>query len=198
MTGDDVLVDRLPQEVLRGDDPAVAAPHGFLIRHPEHTPEVIGVGVGVDHRRHWPFAEVGVGEGETVTSATLDGEGIDHDPPGRPLDERDVRDVVAPGLPDAGRHLEETVDVVEPGLAPQARMHRVGVEFGLVDEVITRHIPRDTPGPLDLAGRMLRDETAGGAIEVLRVHVRQARLGDPSGVGGRVLRLSTHDNSLTA
>ena len=54
-------------------------------------------------------------------------------------DERDVRDVVAAHLVDAGDDLEQSVDVVELRLAPQARVHRR--RRLALDEGVAVHVP---------------------------------------------------------
>ena len=81
--GDHVLADRLAQEVLGRDDPAPPGIDVRLRRHAEHAAEVIGVRVGVDDGDDRPLAEMGVGELQARLRARLDGERVDHDPPGR-------------------------------------------------------------------------------------------------------------------
>ena len=83
------------------------------------------MGVGINDRNHRPGAKMLVGQRQTLPCTVPASERIDDDPPGRSGDERDVGNVVATDLPNAGGHLKEAVLGVETGLAPQARMHGV-------------------------------------------------------------------------
>ena len=190
--GDHVLGDRLAEEVLRGDDPASSGVDVVLAGHTEHSAEVVGVGVGVDHRHDRSLAERVVGQLQAVACTSLDGEWVDDDPSGVALDEGDVGDVVAAGLPDLRCHLEEAVDVVELGLPPQARVDRVGVGRSLLDEVVLADVPSDAPGPLDHAGRVLRDQPPGGPLEVVGIHPEVAWSVDRPGVIGGLFRKRRH------
>jgi hypothetical protein len=69
--GDDVLADRLVQEVLGCDDAAVAGVDRLLARDAEHAAEVVGVGVGVDHGGDRSLTQRVVGEREAVAGAAL-------------------------------------------------------------------------------------------------------------------------------
>ena len=152
---DHVLSEGLTYEVLRGDDSAPTGVGVGLRGDAEHAAEVIGVRVGVDHGDDGSRTQVLVGEVEARPGAGFGCEWVDDDPAGLTGDEGDVRDVVPAGLPDAGCHLEQSMDAVELGLPPQAGVHRVGVRAAGFDERIAVDVAHDTERCVDGAGRML-------------------------------------------
>ncbi len=156
---DHVLCDGFVKKMFRGNNAAASCSHIVGCGHAEHTTEMVGVRMRVDHRGDRALPQRGVRQRQTITSAAFDCERVDHDPPGVAFNERDVGDVVATRLPDTGRHLEQAVNVVQLCLTPQAGMHRVGVRCTLFDEVVFRHIPGHTPRTLDLTGGVLSEQT---------------------------------------
>ena len=102
--------DRPPLRLIGADDAEGAA-------------EVIGVGVREDQRGDRPVAKLLAREGHRRGRALSAGEGIDHDPPGCPLDQRDVGDIEAAQLVDAVGHLEQPDLRVEYRVPPEAGVH---------------------------------------------------------------------------
>ena len=105
------------------------------------------------------------------------------------LDERDVREVEAADLVDAGHDLEQAVDRVQLRLAPEARVDawpapgRRGTPVALV-------VPDDPAvGGADDARVEPADEAAARVLEVLGVVEGQGRadglVRDPDGIGRR-------------
>ena len=186
--GEQVLGDGLAQEVLGGDHLAPAGVDVVLAGDAEHAAEVVEMAVGVDHRGDRPLAEVTVGEFETRRGGGGVGERIDDHPAVAALDEGDVADVVAPRLPATGGDLEQAVDHVELGLAPQAGVHGVGIRGVLLDERPPVDVPRRPRRTLDHAGVVLGDQTTLRPVEVGGVERRDRPAGDGPGVFGRVVR----------
>ncbi len=139
--GHHVLEHRFAQEVFGGDDAHLTVGDRLGRGDAEHAAEMVGVAVGVDHRPHRSLSQRGVGEVETRPGGGLGREWIDHDPAGVTLDETDVRDVVASGLPELGRHLEQAMGCIALGLTPQARVYRVGHLGGVAYEVVAGRVP---------------------------------------------------------
>ena len=154
-----VLADRLVHEPLGCDHPDVAVRDGLPGRDPEHPAEVIEVAVRVDHRTHGPLAEVLVREVEACPSALLGGQRVDDQPTAVGLDERDVGDVVPPGLPHPVSDLEQAVVGVQLALAPQTWVNGVGRGVVVAEEVVVCRVPHGPAVLLDATGRMLRDES---------------------------------------
>ena len=127
MTGEQVLGDGLAHEMLGRDHPTLACVYVRLRGHTQHAAEMVEVAMGIDDCCDQSLAEMSVGQLEAGARGGGGGERVDDDPARLTCDERDVGDVVAACLPHTGRHLEQTVDVVQLRLAPQAGVHGVGV-----------------------------------------------------------------------
>jgi hypothetical protein len=92
--------------------------------------------MGVDHCDYRAFTQVAVRKIECGTRRWFNGQWVDHNPARIARYERDIRDVIAPHLPNAFSHLEQSMGSVQLRLAPQARVNRVRV-LPVVDEVVT-------------------------------------------------------------
>ena len=173
--GEQVLRHRFVEKADRRNHPTAARRHVLVRRDAANTAEVVSVGVGVDDRSDRSRPEGGVGQVQARPGAVLARERIDDDPALRPGDECEARDVVTACLPDAGRNLEETVFVVELGLAPQTRMNGVGDLVG-AEEAIAVHVPHHKArrGGDATVGN-LGDEAAGRALVVRSVEVDHGR-----------------------
>ena len=169
VAGDHVLADRVLGEVLGRDDLHLAGLDVGFVDDAAHAAVVVDVRVAVDDRDDRPLAEV-LGH-EIVGRLRRLGrdQRIEHDPAGVALDEGDVGEVVAAHLVDAVVHLEQAVLHVELGVAPQARVHRVGrglveADVGLVGLEVPDHVALRV---LDGQRVGLADQAARGVLEVL-------------------------------
>ena len=143
-----------------------------LLRHDAtDAAEVVGVAVGVDHPGHRPVPAVLPVEPERRRRGLGRDQRVQDEDPAITLDERHVRQVEAAHLVDPGRHLEQALDRVERGLAPQARIDRLGGVAGQepVGVVVPHHAAVGVHDPRFQSG----DEAAPGVLEVLRVGERQ-------------------------
>ena len=158
---------------------------------PSIAAEVVEVAVREDHRADRLRAERLLDQSPRGGGGLLRRERVDDDPAGLPLDDRHVRDVVAAHLMDAARHLEQAVQIVEPSLAPQARVHARG-RLAVQERVGGRVPDARAVRALDDEAVLVRDEAAlrvghvGGVVERQRRErvVRRAR----GGAGGRGAR----------
>ena len=180
----DVFADRLGQEAFRRDDPQTVA--DVLVRQDALDPAiVVHVAVGVDHCGHRLVAAMGAHQGQRRPGGFLRDQGIDDDIAGLALDEGDVGNVEVADLIDAGRHLEQTMDGVQPGLTPEAGID--GVRALSLQEV------KGFEAPDGIAGRagdgcvgQGPNETPPGVDEILTViHWQDMRQGRVGGAGER-------------
>ncbi len=180
VAGQHVLADRGLQETLRGDDGKTGV-DVCLRQHPAHAAIVVDMTVGVDHRRHGLIAAVCAHKLQGRGRRLGRGEGIDDDQSPLALDERHVRDVESAHLIDSGRDLEQAVQGVEPGLAPQAGIDRVRLL------PIQKGERGHGPGAADSRVRNGADEPAAGVGEIGAVIGRQTGGQSPMGrqCGGR-------------
>ena len=74
------------------------------------------------------------------------------------------------------------MDVVQLGLAPQARMHRVGIWIFGADEVISMHIPDHSLRGLDDSGGVGCNQTALGTFPVGGIEIVELGSGDRKSV----------------
>ncbi len=175
--GDDVLADRGVEEAGRRDDAHPAGVDVGLVDHAVDAGEVVDVGVGVDHRGDPPSAEVRLDEVEGRSGRVGRGQRVDDDPALGSLDHRQVRQVEAPHLVEAGRHLEQAGGVVQRRLPPQPGVDGLGGRAG--DEGVGVEVPDREPVPEDLGRRRLGDPTPLGPVAVGRV-VEPGRGAGPS------------------
>src|SRR6056297_1643689 len=81
---------------------------------------MIDVAMREKHGAYWPLAEYFIGQRERGTAGLLNGKGVDNDPARVALDNGHVGKIQAADLIDAFLHPEETVDIVQPRLPPEA------------------------------------------------------------------------------
>ena len=127
VTGQEVLRNGLAHEVLGGDDAAATGVDIGLGGDTQHAAEVVEVAMRVDDGGDRPLTEMCIGQLEAGVGGGSRRERVDDHPARLASHEGDVGDVVAAGLPHTVGYFEETVDVVQLGLAPQAGVHGVGV-----------------------------------------------------------------------
>ena len=125
-----------------------AALPGFLGGdHSQGPAEVIDMAVREDDARHRLVAQMLPCEGHRGSGVLARGGGVDHDPAGLALDQREVGQVEAAQLPDAVGHLEQADLVVQQRLAPQAGVDRGRSralhegEAVVVPDEVALHIP---------------------------------------------------------
>jgi hypothetical protein len=179
-SGEDVLARHLLDEPPRRHDPHAVC--GSVRQHRAHAAEVIDVAVREDHRHDRVAPEVLTRERGRRGRALDARQRVDHDPARLPADPRHVRDVVAAHLVDPVRHLEEPVDPVQLGLAPERGIHargRVAVDEG--EEPLA---PDATVRPLDRHLGVARHEAAAGVFEVGLLAERKRRAEGGVRVGG--------------
>ena len=125
-------------------------------------------------------------------------QGVVDDPAGVALDEGDVGHVVAPDLIDAVHDLEQAVDVVELGVAPQAGIRGVGRLF--IQEGVGVLAPGHLAAlRLDLQAVRSRDQAALGVLKlaiVVEIQQRVDLLVRVDGVLGRFLRVRRQPEAL--
>ena len=97
------------QEALGRDDRAAARVHVRLGRDALDAAEVVDVAVRVDDAHDRPLAAVPPVQREGGRRGLRADERVDDQDAGLALDERDVREVQAPDLVDAGHDLEQAV-----------------------------------------------------------------------------------------
>ncbi len=164
----DVLAHRVLQEADRGEDRHVAGRDLGVGGDPLDPAEVVDVAVGVDDRLHRPFAPVLPVERQRGRRRLRRDERVDEDDAGVALDDRHVRQVEAPHLVDPRRHLEQALDGVELGLAPQAGVGRRRAV--LAEEVVGVVVPHHPAvRVVHDAGLERGDEAAARVVEVLGV-----------------------------
>ena len=170
--GVDVLGHGVGQEPLGGEDGDVAAVDRLLVDDTLDPAEVVDVAVGVDDGSDGPIATVFPVEGEGRRRRLHGDERVDHDHAGVALDDGHVREVETPHLVDALGHLEQALDAVQPGLAPQARVCGRGTV--LLEEPVAVVVP-DHPARLVVDDPWLQcgDEAPSGVFEVLGVVERK-------------------------
>ena len=164
----DVLGDRVLHEPFGRDDRAAAGVHVLLGGDALDATEVVGVAVGVDDARDRPVASVGAVERERGGRGLHGDQRVDDHDARVALEERDVREVQAAHLVDAGHDLEQAVDGGQLRLAPQA-----GVDRGrarAVQEPVRLVVPDDAAvRGLDDARVQPPDEAAVRVLVVLGV-----------------------------
>jgi hypothetical protein len=126
-------------EVLGSEHGHPSGVHVLLRRHALDPAEVVDVAVGVHDPGDGPVTAVRAIERETRSGGLDADEGVDDDRAPLPLDERHHRQVQAPDLVDAGYDLEQPVPGQQPGLPPQARVHRR--RRLTVEEGVGLHVP---------------------------------------------------------
>ena len=152
----------------------LAGAHVRLVDDAAHAAPVVAVRVRVDHRRdRQALADVLLEQLHRGARRFRGGQRVDDDPAGLAAHERDVGEVEAADLVDAGDHLVQPVVHVERGDAVERRVDRVEPLL-LQQELVALHVPRDMAGVgLDLELRHRRDEAALLLVEVARVAERQ-------------------------
>ena len=160
-----VLRHRLLEEPDRGDDLHRACSEILLGYHGPNTAVVVDMTVRVDHRNHRQVLEVILHQLMCGLHRLHRKQRIHDDPTRVGPQETGDRQVVAAHLVDALGHLEQSRNGIQPGLPPQARVHRVG---GIpLDEVPLVEIPHDAPtGVRDLATS--RSDEAPHRVVVVR------------------------------
>ena len=143
VAGVDVLGNRERHKVDGRDDRDLARAHVGFVDEPAHATPMVGVGVGIDHRR----------DGQALTDMLLEqlpggadrfggDERIEDNPTGLAAHERDVGEIEATDLINARDDFVEAVIVVELRLAQQRGMDAVEVIL-LVEELEPLHVPCD-------------------------------------------------------
>ena len=165
-SGVDVLGHGVLHEAVRREDGAASRVHVSLARDPLDAAEVVDVTVRVDDPHDRPFAAVLTVESQRRGGRLDADEWVDDEDARLAFDERDVGEVQAAHLVDARHDLEEAVDGVEDGLAPEAGVD--AVRGGSLQEgPIGLVVPDDAPvGGLDDAGIQAADEAAPRVLEV--------------------------------
>ena len=164
--GQHVLLRHLLHEAVGGDDGDVAGLHLGLVDDAAHAAEMVDVGVAVDHRRHGLAAAMLPVELEAGARDLRGDQRIDDDEAAVALDDRHVGDVEAAHLVDAVGDLEQAVVHVEPGLAPQAGVDRVGGLLGGEEGVVLERVDDAAVGVAELDLGQRGDEAARGVLEV--------------------------------
>ena len=164
---DQVLSNRLPHEALGGQHPHPALIDIFGGCHAKDAAVMVDMTVGVDHRGHRTLAQRRVRQIETRSRRERCGQRIDNHPPLSALDERDVGDVIATGLPNILGHLEQSVLGVESSLPPQTRVNRRRRSFLLPQKVELCGIPRQTERPVDRTRLVLGDQPPSCPLPVI-------------------------------
>ena len=169
----DVLRGGVLHEPVGGEHDAATSVHVLLAGDALDATEVVGVAVAVDDADHGSIAAMLPVERERRCGGFRGDERIDDEHAGLALDERDVREVEAAHLVDAGNDLEQAVDRVQLRLAPEAGVggfrHRA-LEEGAVGLVVPDHT---AVGIVDDARVDPPDEAASSVVEVLGVVERQ-------------------------
>lgn len=197
MAGDHVLADRQPVERLDGagrDNRDLAGDDVGFLDDPLHAGIVVEVGVRVDHRDdglvvlHLAAEQFEAGFGQPDAGAGVD----DHEAI-RSVD--DGQSGAEPHLVEAGDDLVQPGSLDELGLAPQARVDRVGGR-GVVSDVREGGTVVDQRAVVaDETISETGDETAVHVVEVgpvLHRVLRQRRLVDVGREGRRRLRILGH------
>ena len=153
-----VLADGVLLKALGGNDGHVPLRYLLLGDDPPDAAEVVHVGVADNDTHNGVLPQLLVHQSLGGLGALHRHEGIKDDPAGIALDESDVGHVVAPDLVDAVGDLEQAVDVVELGIAPQAGVDSVG-GVGILQEGI------GVLTPDHLAALVLQLQGFGGANE---------------------------------
>ena len=161
-----VLGDCFVEKMFRCNDATSTLSHILVGGDSKNSSEVIGVRVGVDHCGDETMAKMLVSERKAISGARHAGEWVDNNPTRCACNEGDVRNVVPPGLPNAGRDFEESVGHVELRLSPKARVDGVGRGCIDANEVVAVNVPRRYIGPFDAPGRVLCDQPAVRSLEV--------------------------------
>ena len=139
IAGDDVLANGGPREIGGGEDLYLARFKIRLRYESPHAAIVIDMAMRIDHRDDRLVAQLRNHEPFPDRLADLLGDQrVDHDVARFRPDDAHHRQIVPAHLPDAVGDLEQSVNHVELGHPPQARIHRVGrvVALGHFDEVV--------------------------------------------------------------
>ena len=178
IAGVDVLGNGEVHEIDRRDERYLAGAHIRLVDDRPHSAPVVGMGMGIDHRRdRQPLADMLLEQRPGGTDGLKAHQRVEHDPAGLAANKGDVGQVEAAHLIDAGDHLIEAVIVVEPRLAVQRRMDAVEL-LRLVEELEALHVPGDMAGVgHDLQFRHWRDEALLLLFEVPLIGEGQGPLG---------------------
>ena len=173
--GQHVLARHRFHEAGRRDHRHLACLDVGLVDHAAHAAVVVDMAVSVDHGHHGPLRPVGEVMFQCRPGNFGRRQRIDQDQPAVALDHRHVGDVEAAQLIEAVGDHEQAVGHVEPGHAPQARVHRVGRQLA-IDEGIFAKIPQyRAAGRAHHAVRHRRDQTLLRRLEIADVGKRQRR-----------------------
>ena len=185
---EDVLADRLLEEVERRNDPHPARGEILVTDHGAHPAEVVHVAVGMDDSDDREVGDMLADHVHRGPHRLDRDEGVDHDPAVIRAQEAHDREVEPSGLVDAVGDLEDAGDRVELALTPEARVgagRRVAVE-----EAPAIEIPRDVAGVGHDLPRGLDDQAAPCVLEVgdiVEGKIRERRRVDPRRLDGRRL-----------
>ncbi len=142
IAGIDVFRYRMVHKADRSDDLDLTTSNVGFVHHPSHTAEVIGMGVGVDHRHHRALTEFLVDEVERRFGGLFRGQRIEDDPAGLAFDKADVGQIESTHLIDPGDHFVQAVVHVQDGLPLQRWMDTVKI-LALQQPLVAAHIPGD-------------------------------------------------------
>jgi hypothetical protein len=167
VAGEDVLGDRGLEEALRGIDLDVARSDVGLVDHAPDTAEMVGVAVGVDHGLDRLLAAVLEIEVDRDLGRLRREQRIDDHDSLVALDDGHVRQVLIADLVDAVGDLEQTADVDQLRLAPEAGIDGFRRRGVLGDEAILLRVPdRVARLALDHLAWQRRDEAPLRALEI--------------------------------
>src|SRR6188472_3657927 len=146
IAGVDILGDREVHEVDGSDNRNLSRPHISFIDESPHAAPMVTMRVRVDHRRYWEaFADVLLKQFPGSADGFGANQWVKNDPAGLASDKRDVGQVEAPNLIDAGDDLVETIIVVQLGLTQQRGMDAVELVL-FIQKLESLHIPSDMAG----------------------------------------------------
>ncbi len=163
--GIDVLGDGVFQKSGRRIDFRAAGLHIRIAGDTLHPAVMIHMRVGIDDRHHRFAVDMFVIQRQSGGSGFHADQGIDDDQAGVTFHDRHVGKIEAADLMDAGGHFEQSGDVVEPLLPPEAGIDGIGRRLAAHEGVIAGHVPDDIALRISdpIAGQAGDQAALGGA-----------------------------------
>jgi hypothetical protein len=139
-----------------------------MLKNTLNTAKMVNMAVGEQNRANRLFPQVFTGKQKGFAGRFPCGKRVHKDPASATLDDRHIGQIVTPDLVNPLLHFEQTVDIIEGRLSPEAGINRGGSALTLtVNKGIARHVP--DLFPIRVGNHQIRILGNQAAVRVLEV-----------------------------